>query len=85
MTQPRVFGMFSQMRSWSDSGLPPRVCQYIEGEPSGDDACKCGDKLYNGSVYCKEHFDLCYNYVPSAEPNAYRDIGSLGLSVGRPR
>ena len=27
-------------------------CQYIAGEPNGDDDCKCGTPIRPGSVYC---------------------------------
>ena len=35
-----------------------RVCQYIEGEPSLDDACKCGAET-DGGPYCAAHKDRC--------------------------
>lgn len=41
--------------------LPPPVpgfstCQWIAGEPSGDDSCKCG-KPTEANVYCREHYE----------------------------
>jgi hypothetical protein len=42
------------------SGIPgARSCQYIAGEPSADDACKCGAPVAPGSSYCQEHRALC--------------------------
>lgn len=31
-------------------------CQWIEGEPSADDRCKCGAPRVAGSAYCPEHY-----------------------------
>ena len=31
-----------------------RVCQFIEGEPGADDACKCGQPTIDGA-YCRAH------------------------------
>lgn len=36
-----------------------RTCQFIEGEPRIDDACKCGAPAADG-VYCADHAALCY-------------------------
>jgi GcrA cell cycle regulator len=33
----------------------PRTCQFIAGEPSADDACKCGEPVLEGSSYCAKH------------------------------
>jgi hypothetical protein len=32
-----------------------RQCQWIEGEPSGDDSCKCLRKTARGSAWCRAH------------------------------
>ena len=40
-------------------GLPPRRCQYIAGEPSADNACKCWRPAKQGSSYCPRHCELC--------------------------
>ena len=32
-----------------------RTCQWILGEPSADEACKCGSATLAGSVYCLRH------------------------------
>lgn len=34
-----------------------KTCQWIEGEPSADDKCKCGEPVLFGMPYCKEHYD----------------------------
>ena len=30
-------------------------CQWIEGEPTGDDACKCGGRAVEGTAWCADH------------------------------
>lgn len=35
--------------------LPPGRCQWIAGEPSADDRCKCGQRAVPGLPYCPEH------------------------------
>src|SRR5579862_4404553 len=36
--------------------IPPAgTCQWIEGEPSEDDACKCGRPSIPGRSYCAPH------------------------------
>ncbi len=37
-----------------------RGCQFIAGEPTGIDACKCGRPIRSGSAYCEEHHDACH-------------------------
>lgn len=36
-------------------GPAPRTCQWIAGEPTGDDSCKCGAETLPGRPYCLEH------------------------------
>ena len=36
-------------------GPPAKSCQWIEGEPSADDSCKCGAPVVPGRSYCAEH------------------------------
>lgn len=43
-------------------------CQYIEGEPSIDDACKCGAPVQVKSSYCPEHHAICW-YMPRPKAN----------------
>lgn len=42
-------------------------CQFIEGEPTADDACKCGAKTLPGSPYCPAHHARCYMAAPRKE------------------
>lgn len=35
-------------------------CQWIEGEPSADDACKCGRPALVGRSWCPDHFARVY-------------------------
>ena len=47
-------------------GRPPHVlsreprCQFIAGQPTVDDACKCGEPTLPGWPYCAEHRARCY-------------------------
>jgi hypothetical protein len=54
------------------SGPPARGCQWIEGEPSGDDSCKCLKPSKTGFDWCEEHFKRVYmpaksKLLPAAE------------------
>ncbi len=40
-------------------GFPPRRCQYIAGEASADDGCKCGRPIEPDSSYCARHAVVC--------------------------
>ncbi len=52
-------------------GAAPNRCQYIEGEPSADDACKCGKPAIEGKSWCPEHYSMVYvAYVPKAQREA---------------
>jgi len=42
------------------TGPAPRRCQWIEGEPSAEDACKCGQPSVEGRPYCSEHTARAY-------------------------
>src|SRR3546814_6679113 len=48
------------------------TCQFIEGEPSTDDACKCGAPATNG-VYCADHLERCA--IPRRRDKPARKIG----------
>lgn len=45
--------------------LTLRTCQWIDGEPSADDSCKCGDPVVDGKSYCKPHFARAYSGFPN--------------------
>lgn len=47
--------------------LPPGRCQWIAGEPSGDDRCKCGRRAVPGLPYCPDHQARAYQRR-AAEP-----------------
>ena len=36
-------------------GMRFHTCQWIEGQPSADDACKCGQPTQRGGPYCAAH------------------------------
>ncbi|NIA67925.1 hypothetical protein HBA54_04905 [Pelagibius litoralis] len=42
-----------------------KSCQYIAGEPSTDDSCKCGAPTDEGGIYCDQHHGLC---IPKPAP-----------------
>lgn len=46
---------------------PARTCQWIGGEPSADDACKCGRPTIPGFSYCAPH--VARAYQPRRERN----------------
>ncbi|RJF80930.1 hypothetical protein D3877_11890 [Azospirillum cavernae] len=46
----------------------PRVCQWIEGEPTPDDSCKCGAPSAPGHAYCGPHLRRAYRIPPDAQP-----------------
>lgn len=37
-----------------------KTCQYIAGEPSANDDCKCGEETIEGSGYYAHHEWLCH-------------------------
>jgi len=42
-----------------------KKCQYIEGKPTIDDACKCGEPAQVGSSYCPPHHAVCCQKPPA--------------------
>lgn len=36
-----------------------RTCQFIGGDPSANDACKCGNPTIDGGPYCAHHLERC--------------------------
>jgi hypothetical protein len=56
----------TRTRSFVPLGPLPKICQWIEGEPTWDDTCKCCAPTQAGSVYCSEH--LARAYTKKAEP-----------------
>ena len=47
-----------------------KTCQYIAGEPSADDACKCGAPTDEGGVYCARHRARCTYQPQPSQPAA---------------
>jgi hypothetical protein len=41
-------------------------CQFIAGEPTRDEGCKCGAPRKDGSPYCPDHHAICYHPVNPA-------------------
>lgn len=39
------------------------TCQFIEGDPTADDSCKCGEPCRVGSSYCPPHDAICWQSV----------------------
>ncbi len=46
---------------------PGRPCQFIAGDPSADDACKCRRPAMPGSPYCEVHAEICREHEEDAE------------------
>jgi len=38
------------------------TCQWIGGDPSGDDSCKCGEPVPGRGVYCEWHHAATRTY-----------------------
>jgi len=38
----------------------PSTCQFIDGQPSPSDDCKCGRAVVPGKPYCLKHCASCY-------------------------
>lgn len=49
-----------------------RQCQWIEGDPSADDTCKCRAWTVEGKPYCQEHLARAYRRPDAPVPFAYR-------------
>lgn len=56
---PRRPSPILRLRPVGPAQVPPlrarRICQWIEGEPTPDDSCKCGMKPLPDSPYCPLH------------------------------
>ncbi len=46
---------------WPSTSIHFRHCQYIAGEPSSSDTCKCNVATGTSHVYCSEHEMLLTN------------------------
>lgn len=57
---PKHKMLIASVRSGAPPSKPPMTCQYIAGDPSAEDACKCGKPVKEGSSYCPEHHGLCH-------------------------
>ena len=49
------------------TAAPEHTCQYIAGDPSADDACKCRRPAMPGSPYCEIHAELYRAHVEEME------------------
>lgn len=45
----------------------PKVCQWIEGEPSFNEACKCGAPVVPEKPYCETHCKRAYVKVDNSK------------------
>lgn len=43
------------IRPWGAPQAPARTCQWIEGQPTADDGCKCGAPSAPRASYCPTH------------------------------
>lgn len=55
-----------------------RTCQWIAGDPSADDACKCGKPTAPGSVYCPDH--LARAFTPRTAEQDIRRAKRAGFA-----
>lgn len=60
----RGAGMHQAMGAGFQAEMRWKGCQWIEGEPTADDACKCMAPVQRGLPYCPAHAKRCYGYVP---------------------
>lgn len=56
------------------AGGPAQTCQYIEGEPTADDSCKCGKPSAPGFSWCADHKAVVYQ-PPEAAADLNRRLG----------
>ena len=48
------------MEATNNHPTPPvRACQYIAGDSSADNGCKCRRPAMPGSSYCEVHAEIC--------------------------
>lgn len=63
------------------TGGPARRCQFIEGEPSPDDACKCGRAAEPGHSWCAAHLSRVRESEPRT-PGWLRELAGGEPSDG---
>ena len=51
----------------------PRTCQWIKGQPSANDACKCGAPVEEGRPYCLPHLERSIQRV-TTKPRAFQEF-----------
>lgn len=56
----RMNSLASACRRSCEVGPPPTRCQWIEGEPTASDDCKCLAPILAGSSYCPAHHRRCW-------------------------
>lgn len=63
----------------------PATCQYIEGEPTADDQCKCRRPVWRpGAAFCWQHHKLVYRreWNPRDDTPASGDDGGETVPAG---
>lgn len=55
-----------QPRKLFQSNWTPKLCQWIEGEPSFDENCKCLKPVIPSKPYCEAHYKRAYKKIPVA-------------------
>lgn len=59
---------FPEMKNFAPAGITPaKACQWIEGAPSENDACKCGALVQEGTSYCNFHYERSVDRSPRAK------------------
>lgn len=54
---------------FSAPGLRFRTCQFIEGDPSPDESCKCGKGVVPGTAYCPDHLNRTRTREADEDPD----------------
>lgn len=47
-------------RASTTVGSSDQICQFIAGDPTNSDDCKCGHPAKLGSSYCARHHAICW-------------------------
>jgi hypothetical protein len=54
---------------FSAPGFRFRTCQFIEGDPSPDESCKCGATVVPGTAYCPDHLERTRTREAADDPD----------------
>ena len=66
---------------FSAPGFRHRTCQFIEGDPSPDESCKCGAPVVPGTAYCAHHLERTRSHQDAAEADDEDDVDEPNASA----